>query len=119
MNVNKWGNHGWEFLHTITFNYPINPTIDDKNRYKNFFKNVGEMLPCKYCRDSYKIYYKHVPIKHFIDSREGVTYWLYYIHNLVNDKVFKKNHTDFEDVVRKYEGFRAGCAKVNKNNDKK
>ena len=119
MNVNKWGPGGWVFLHTITFNYPEKPTTADKKRYIDFFNMVGSMLPCKYCRNSYNVYIKHVPINKFVDSREGITYWLYYIHNLVNDKVFKNDSTDFEEVVKKYERFRAGCKKVKKNNDKK
>lgn len=118
MNVNKWGPGGWIFLHTMTFNYPDKPTKEDKKKYTNFFNMLGGMLPCKYCRDSYNIYLKHVPIDKFIDSREGLTYWLYYIHNLVNDKVFKNDSTTFEEVVRKYERFKAGCKKVKKNNDK-
>ena len=93
MNVNKWGPGGWTFLHTITFNYPEKPTNTDKKQYIDFFKMVGSMLPCKYCRDSYNIYSKYVPINKFIDSREGITYWLYYIHNLVNDNVKKKYGT--------------------------
>ena len=108
MNVNKWGPGGWTFLHTITFNYPEKPTNTDKKQYIDFFKMVGSMLPCKYCRDSYNIYSKYVPRNKFIDSREGINYWLYYIHNLVNDKVFKKDTITFDQVVRTYEKFRAG-----------
>ena len=119
MNVSKWGPSGWVFLHTITFNYPENPTIEDKKRYLNFFNNVGTLLPCKYCRDSFNIYTKHLPIDKFIDDREGITYWLYQIHNLVNDKVFKSDSTTFEEVVKRYERFRAGCKKINKHGNKK
>ena len=36
MNVNEWGPGGWTFLHTITFNYPLDPTNEDKERYRNF-----------------------------------------------------------------------------------
>ncbi len=119
MNVNKWGPGGWIFLHTITFNYPEKPTKADKKKYTDFFNMVGGMLPCKYCRDSYNIYAKYVPINKFVDSREGITYWLYYIHNLVNDKIFKNDTTSFDEVVKKYERFRAGCKKVKKNNNVK
>ena len=114
MNVSNWGPGGWVFLHTITFNYPLKPTIEDKKRYTKFFNNIGEMLPCRYCRDSFKIYSKYLPIKNFLDDREGITYWLYQIHNLVNDKVFKNDSTTFGEIVRKYERYRAGCKKVKK-----
>tara|TARA_B110000208_G_scaffold191467_1_gene258409 strand:+ start:1532 stop:2059 length:528 start_codon:yes stop_codon:yes gene_type:complete len=117
MNVNKWGPGGWQFLHTMTFNYPEYPTAEDKKRYTKFFNQLGHMLPCRYCRDSYNIYKKYLPINKFTDSREGVTYWLYQIHNLVNNKVFNEDNTTFEEVVRKYERFRAGCKTVKKNGD--
>ena len=100
MNVNKWGPSGWVFLHTITFNYPEKPTLNDKKKYRLFFNLIGDMLPCKYCRNSYKIYIKYLPVDNFLNSRESLTYWLFYIHNLVNDKVFKNDNTTFEEVVR-------------------
>jgi hypothetical protein len=116
MNVNKWGPGGWNFLHSITFNYPLNPTENDKKNYSNFFKSIGNMLPCKYCRESYIIYYKYLPIDEFLDSREGVTYWFYTIHSLVNQKIYK-NNTTFSDVIKKYENFRASCGTISKNGD--
>ena len=64
----------------------------------NFFKSVGDMLPCKYCRSSYQIYYKYLQIDPFLDSREGVCYWLYRLHQLVNEKIFKENAT-LENVI--------------------
>ena len=118
MNVNKWGNPGWKFLHTITFNYPNNPTDYDKERYTNFFTNVGQMLPCKYCRDSYNIYIKYLKIDDFLDSREGVTYWLYRLHNLVNKKIYKDN-INFLDIINEYESYRAKCSNDYKDGDKK
>ena len=116
MNVNKWGPGGWVFLHSITFNYPLEPTNDDKCNYRLYFESLGNILPCKYCRDSYKIYYKYIPIDHFLDSRVGVCYWLYRIHNLINDKIFCDN-SSFEDFIRKYEDIRAKFGKMSRNGD--
>ena len=65
MNVNEWGPGGWTFLHTITFNYPLNPDLEDKKKYKGFFESVKKMLPCKYCRNSFEIYMKYI-VKLFI-----------------------------------------------------
>ena len=117
MNVNEWGPGGWTFLHTITFNYPLDPTNEDKERYKNFFESIKTILPCKYCRQSFEIYMKYLPIEEFLDSREGVTYWLYRIHDLVNEKVFK-DKCSFKNTVKKYEKIRAGCSKLIKDGDK-
>ena len=113
MNVSKWGPGGWVFLHSITFNYPLEPTESDKYNYKLYFDSLKNILPCKYCRQSYDIYIKYIPIDQFLDSRIGVVYWLYRIHNLINDKIYCNNE-DFTNVIRKYEDIRAKCGRMAK-----
>jgi len=119
MNVNKWGPGGWIFLHTISFNYPLEPNENDKQRYTIFFNSLKNILPCIYCRQSFEIYTKYIPLENFLESREGVTYWLFRIHNLINEKLFKeKEKENFKNVVLKYEKIRAGCSKLLKDGDK-
>ena len=38
MDAKVWGPHAWKFLHTITLNYPENPTDQNKADYKHFFE---------------------------------------------------------------------------------
>jgi len=116
MNVNNWGPGGWIFLHSMAANYPNNPTDFDKQRYSQFFNSVGNMLPCRYCRESYKTYMKYLPIESFLNDREGVHYWLYRLHNLINDKIFKQT-TSFRNVVSTYENIRATCGKKQRDDD--
>jgi hypothetical protein len=116
MNVNEWGPGGWIFLHTTTFNYPLNPEESDKVKYTNFFNSIKTILPCKYCRQSFEVYMKYIPLEEFLESREAITYWLYRLHNLVNEKVFKKKYS-FDHVVRRYEKIRAGCSKLIRDGD--
>lgn len=117
MQTVQWGKAMWIPLHAITFNYPISPTYNDRLKYKNYFYLTGDILPCKYCRESYNIYKKYIPIDNFLDSREGVVYWLYVIHNLVNQKLYKPMFPLCEVVVI-YEKIRAKCGKVQKNDVK-
>jgi len=109
MQVNEWGPSGWKFLHTITFNY--SPTDDNIKKYKDFFNTLSFVLPCPYCCSSFSFYAKNVPIDDYLDSREGLTYWLYCIHNLVNQKVCK-DLVAFKDIVIEYEKIRAKCGKI-------
>jgi len=111
MQVKQWGPSLWIPIHCMTFNYNINPTEEDKKLYKNFFTLLGDMLPCKYCKESYNIYIKYLPIDQYLDSREGACYWLFTLHNLVNEKTFKPM-ANFVDVCIKYEKMRAKCGKV-------
>jgi hypothetical protein len=107
MQSSKWGPSAWDYLHTLTFNYPKNPTDDHKKYYFQLFNNLKFTLPCKYCRESYSIFFKYIDIKSYLDDRMGITYWLYTIHNIVNLKLNKKK-VDFIDVVNYYEKRRAG-----------
>jgi len=113
MQVGEWGPAGWKFLHTITFNYT--PTDDNIKQYKTFFNSLSIVLPCKYCCASFDIYSKAIPIEEYLDSREGLTYWLYVIHNLVNQKICKKC-VPFKDIVIEYEKIRAKCGTITSSN---
>lgn len=106
MQTNKWGSETWLSLHCITFNAPDIITQDKQNNYINYFTVLKELLPCKYCRFSYKVFLHFLPIQRYIDCKMGLTYWLYTIHNLVNIKL-QKQTVSFIDVVVKYENMKA------------
>jgi hypothetical protein len=106
MQTSKWGPSAWEYLHTLTFNYPEKPTDDNKKYYYELFDNLKYTLPCKYCRESFSIFFKYININDYLNDRMGITYWLFTIHNIVNYKLNKKK-VDFIDVVDFYEKRRA------------
>lgn len=118
MQTDKWGPSAWNYLHTVTFNYPLKPTTEDKENYKTLFENLGKTMPCKYCRDSYKTYSTILNINKFLNDRYGITYWLFCIHNLVNIKL-NKPIVNFEKVVFEYENKRARCNNNNLDDCKK
>jgi hypothetical protein len=111
MNTEKWGNPAWTFLHTITFNYSEAPTEENKLHMIELFSNLQHTLPCRYCRDSYRVFFRYINIRPFLDGRMGLTYWLYVIHNLVNLKLDKET-VRFDKVVKRYEASRAGKDKA-------
>jgi len=108
-----WGPHMWITLHSITFGYPPNPTDEDKQDYKSFFRLVGKVLPCIYCRQSYNEFIKYGSTKltnEVFDNRESLTKWLYYLHEAVNKKLGVDYGVSYEKVVTKYESYRATCS---------
>lgn len=121
MDTVTWGPSAWFFLHTVSFNYPENPTLSDKKHYSDFFTNLKYILPCVYCRESYTAFLKNHPLSsNVLSSREKLTKWLYDIHNLVNDKLRNqylngesdhkvKKDPSFKNVCKFYEQFRAEC----------
>ena len=111
MDPEFWGRATWLYLHTITFNYPANPTHQDKVIYYRHFKHLGDTLPCPSCAESYKIYFKYIPLVEYLDDIHGITFWLYIIHYLVNKKLSKPN-LPFNQVVKMYYSHKTSCSKV-------
>jgi len=117
MMTNVFGPPGWVFLHCVTFGYPMDPKKFDvdnnlpsgttEERYRQFFEQIGYVFPCRYCRESYQEFIKEIPIQ--TESRAALTKWLYDIHERVNKKLGKNGGVTYEDVVKRYEGYRAKC----------
>ena len=59
------------------------------------------MLPCKYCRKSYKGFLKKIPIDKYLGSRNDITYWFYLVKDQVNKKLIKQEKKKLKDEVAK------------------
>lgn len=109
-----WGSSGWTFNHAITFGYPVNPTEEQKKDYKDYFFSLGKVLPCSFCRESYTNFITTGDSKLTDDdlkNRESLTKWFYRVHNTVNNKLGVDYCVTYDDVVKRYESFRAQCNK--------
>ena len=81
MLTSVWGPPLWHALHTMSFNYPIKPSKEQKQHYQDFFNNLKNVLPCRYCRDNYILNLEKYPINSkFLKNRESFYKWLYNIH---------------------------------------
>ena len=111
-----WGPPLWTSLHCITFGYPIEPTPEQKINYKIFLEKVGDVLPCKFCRDSYKKFINEPDTlldDNALKNRGSLTKWLYDLHNKVNNKLGFTYGVTYESIVNRYEKFRAKCGNDN------
>ena len=45
MLTTVWGPSMWHYLHIMSFNYPVNPTGEDKKNYKDFILSLRHNLP--------------------------------------------------------------------------
>lgn len=99
MNPKIWGPHAWIFLHTITLNYPDNPTPQQKKEYKKFFESLGDVIPCDKCKYNYLKKIKINPVN--VESRMNLVQWLLNIHNNVN-KSNGKNELSMKEFIKKY-----------------
>ena len=110
MLTSVWGPAAWHFLHTMSFNYPVNPTVDDKKHYKDFVYNLRNVLPCKYCRINLTNNLKQKPLLMcHMASRATFSRYIYELHELVNKMLDKKSNLSYCDVRERYEHFRSRC----------
>ena len=106
-----WGPGMWHYLHTMSFNYPTNPTPDDKVHYRDFILQLQYVLPCGKCRKNLKQNFKKMPLTHRdMESRETFSKYIYRLHEFVNYILHKKSGLSYEMVRERYEHFRARCA---------
>jgi hypothetical protein len=83
----KWGVHGWKFIHHIALGYPIEPNDNDKNNYKSFFMLLGNVLPCHICSDHYNEHLLIHPLNdEVLSTKMNFINWTIDMHNEVNKK---------------------------------
>jgi hypothetical protein len=127
MITSVWGPPLWHYLHTMSFNYPVNPTAEEKKHYMHFVESLQYVLPCKYCRMNLKNNFKQLPLKMCnMKNRETFSRYVYNLHELVNRMLRKKSNLSYCDVRERYEHFRSRCTdeqpklfKVKRNQTKK
>jgi hypothetical protein len=127
-NTHIWGPSLWHVLHTISFNYPLDPSARDKAHYYKFVRSVGRVLPCRACRKNYKANLKAAGFgEAVLRSRAAFSKFVYDLHTAVTVAIATKPTTTkptatptttkptttptttptFHEVRRTYEAFRA------------
>ncbi len=110
-----WGPPLWHSLHSIAMAYE--PTEKTKIDFYGFFAILGNVLPCESCKSHYAQNFQQLQdsLKYALMqpslAPDGLFRWVYDLHNLVNKqtKVPENKWPSYEEVVKKYEGFKAEC----------
>jgi len=109
-----WGPPQWHMLHTISFNYPVHPTLEQKTQYRDFILSLQNVLPCGACRKNLKANLKQLPLTmKDMENRDTFSRYIYNLHELVNKMLNKKSNLTYCDVRERYEHFRARCTNEN------
>lgn len=115
MLTSVWGPTLWHYLHTMSFNYPVKPTQEQKKQYMNFIKSLIHVLPCKYCRINLVSNFKQLPLRmQDMKNRETFSKYVYALHEHINKMLHKKSNLTYNDVRERYEHFRARCTLTDK-----
>ena len=82
-----WGPVIWHALHYITLGYPDQPSNHNKEKYKQFFTLISDVLPCSICADHYSENLLKMPLDDIVlANKESLIKWLIDVHNVVNEK---------------------------------
>jgi hypothetical protein len=110
MLTTVWGPAAWHFLHTMSFNYPVHPTEEQKVEYRQFVLSLKHVLPCGKCRKNLRKNFKVLPLTmDKMENRTTFSKYIYDLHELINKMLCKKSHLTYEDVRERYEHFRSRC----------
>ena len=103
MNPKIWGGYAWFFLHSVTLNYPDDPSSEDKQRMKDFFNSLKYVLPCNSCSKHLRSHIRNRPLTdRELSSRKKLIYWLIDIHNDVNKDTGKRAES-YDSVMKSIE----------------
>lgn len=115
MLTTVWGPAIWHFLHTMSFNYPVEPTCEQKRQYRDFVLSLRNVLPCGKCRKNLATNLKKMPLEMSdMKSRDTFSKWMFHFHEAVNTMLKKKSGLTYADVRERYENFRARCITTEK-----
>lgn len=110
MLTSVWGPPLWHALHTISFNYPARPDRATRRKYYRFMRSLGDVLPCRYCRENYTGNVQALNFgPHHFKNRDTFSRYVYNLHEHVNTMLGKTSHLTYEKVRRRYENFRSRC----------
>lgn len=85
--------HLWEFLFDAAHGYYLNnsDTPEEKQKYyKRWFHDIGWLLPCRFCKESYRVFFEEDPIEKYMEQENGLVYYVYLLKNKVNRKLINQ-----------------------------
>lgn len=81
-----WGPSFWLFLHSMSANYPDNPTPKVSNNMKQFITSIPLVLPCEFCAKHCEQFINRpfVNLNDVCSSKNKLFSFFYHLHNNVN-----------------------------------
>ena len=89
----------WNSLHYLSYNYPENPSLENKEQILNLINKMRKNgIACSYCRSHFNKWCVKNDIKKYIDNRDNLISFFINAHNDVNNrnnkKILSKNEID-------------------------
>lgn len=86
-----WGPLGWMTLHSISLNYPDNPSREDKIILNSFMQNFAGCITCPSCRSHFTMIFTLYKQRHpeWSSSKLNLFLFIARAHNTVNKRLDK------------------------------
>jgi hypothetical protein len=108
MSTKHWGPSAWNFLFiSIMGRYPTKIDIGNpediliQNSFKIMLTNLQTVMPCIFCRESFKGFLQELPIEPYLVGRIELMYWLYQMKDKVNKKLLKQENQCYNDEKKR------------------
>jgi len=108
-NAKQWGPNLWNSLFMMILGtYPVKFDETNHNHKKirqsfiSLMLGLQYLLPCSFCRVSFKQFSKELPIRSFTDTRVNMVYWLYLMKDKVNKKLLKQELEYLNDNYKSF-----------------
>lgn len=100
MQTSKWGPGMHTVLFSIAAGYERNETRATLKRqqYKNFFKSIGYVLPCVFCRTSYDQFFEELNIDSYMHQKHGLVRFYYDMRQRINEKLIHQEEKKLFDT---------------------
>lgn len=94
-----WGKYFWKTMHIITVSYPLHPSKNDMNAFKNLIESMKYLLPCDECSSNLKKKLQFFCLTDdILQNKANLILWLHTLHNMVNAHT-GKNIVSFENAM--------------------
>jgi hypothetical protein len=86
-----WGPLGWMTLHSISLNYPDDPSKEDKAIVNSFIQNFANCITCPSCRSHFSSMFTLYKQRHpeWANSKFNLFLFIARAHNTVNKRLDK------------------------------
>jgi hypothetical protein len=106
MSTKFFGPKWWDGLFiSILGRYPIKvKTKEDmkiKRAFKSMLTNLSIIMPCIFCRNSFKGFLQELPIEDYLVGRIELMYWLYLLKDKVNSKLICQENKCYNDEKKR------------------
>jgi hypothetical protein len=97
----RWGPIGWMTLHSISLNYPIQPSYEDKLILKKFFEKFANTISCPSCQQHFRLMFDLYKQQHpeWAESRYHLFLFVARAHNTVNRRLDKPIIQSVQDCL--------------------